>query len=99
MATVKYLQKFPPHLADVTTLIRELMKTEVEFRWDETVHGKCFQQIKSLMTQTPVLKYFDAKEQITLQGNASQFIIGACLLKNGQPIAYASRTLMVPETT
>ena len=98
MGTVNYLQKFAPHLADVTGPIRELMKTNVEFRWDETVHGRCFQQIKSLMTQTPVLKYFDDKEQTTLQCDASQFGLGACLLQNGQPVTYASRALTVPET-
>ena len=51
LGTMNYLQKFTPHLAQVTGPIRELMKDNVEFQWDETVHGKCFQEIRNMMSQ------------------------------------------------
>jgi hypothetical protein len=47
---------------------------------------------------SPVLKYYDPKEELTLQCNASLTGLGASLLQNGQPIAFASRALTDVET-
>ena len=47
---------------------------------------------------TPVLHYFNVKEDVTLQCDASQSGLGAALLQNGQPVAYASRALTPAET-
>ena len=38
------------------------------------------------------------KEEVTLQCDASQFGLGAALMQNGQPVAYASRALTEAET-
>ena len=40
---------------------------------------------------TPVLRYYNLQEEVTLQCDASQFGLGGALLHNGQPVAYASR--------
>ena len=98
LGTINYLQKFAPHLAPVTGPIRELMKDNVEFQWDETVHGKCFQEIRNMMSQTPVLRYFDPKIDVVIQCDASQHGLGACLMQCEQPVGYASRPLTVSET-
>ena len=50
------------------------------------------------MCTSPVLKYYDPKEELTLQCNASLTGLGASLLQNGQPIAFASRALTDVET-
>ena len=47
---------------------------------------------------TPVLRYYNLQEEVTLQCDASQFGLGAALLQNGQPVAYASRALTDAET-
>ena len=49
------------------------------------------------MTAAPVLRYFDPAVPLTLQCDASQDGLGAVLLQNGQPIAYASRCLTKTE--
>ena len=46
----------------------------------------------------PVLRYYNLQEEVTLQCDASQFGLGAALLQNGQPVAYASRALTDAET-
>jgi len=46
---------------------------------------------------TPVLRYYNLKEEVTLQCDASQSGLGAALLQGGQPIAYASRALTLAE--
>ena len=46
----------------------------------------------------PVLKYFEPKEELTLQSDASDTGLGAVLTQNEQPIAFASRALSDAET-
>ena len=40
-----------------------------------------------------MLKYYIETEPITLQADASQAGLGACLLQDGQPMCYASLSL------
>ena len=51
-----------------------------------------------MVTCTPVLRYYNLQEEVTLQCDASQSGLGAALMQNGQPIAYASRALTPTET-
>ena len=50
------------------------------------------------MTQAPLLKYYSHTEELTVQCDTSDKGLGAYLMQNGQPIAFASRALMEPET-
>ena len=50
------------------------------------------------MSSTPVLRYYSLQEEVTLQCDVSQSGLGAALLQNGQPVAYASRVLTPTET-
>ena len=47
---------------------------------------------------TPVLRYYNLSDEVTLQCDASQSGLGAALLQNGKPVAYASRALTSAET-
>ena len=60
------------------------------FLWEEQVHGKCFEQVKKLISEAPVLKYFDLKGDTELQGDAPQNGLGRCIMQGGQPIGFAS---------
>ena len=40
-----------------------------------------------------MLKFYDHKAEVTLQCDASDYGLGAALLQDGQPVAYASHTL------
>ena len=63
------------------------------WNWPEE-HRKCFQQLKDVITKAPVLKYCDQNQgQITLQVDAYKEGLGVCIMQNGQPIAYGSRSL------
>ena len=98
MGMVNYLQKFAPGLSEHTKPIRDLLKEDVEFVWEESVHGKCFKCVKAVIASAPVLKFFDPREEVVLQCDASQHGLGACLMQNGQPVAYASRSLTSAES-
>ena len=92
-----YLQKFAPRLSEITTPLSELTKNDNEFQWDEQVHGAALEETKKILSTTPVLKYFDPSAKPTLQCNASMHGLGACLMQDGHPLTYASRSLTPTE--
>jgi len=47
---------------------------------------------------TPVLRYYNLNEEVTLQYDALQSGLGTAMMQNGQPVAYASRALTAVET-
>ena len=49
--------------------------------------------MKQIISEAPVLKYFDPKADTELQCDASDKGLGACLMQEGQPVAYASRAM------
>ena len=89
---VNYLAKFLPRLSEIAQPIRELTTKDAKFIWSRQ-HDEAFEQIKKLVTSYPVLRYYDMNAEVTLQCDASEKGLGATLLQNGQPVAFASRTL------
>jgi transposase InsO family protein len=89
-----YLAQYAPHLSDMTTALRELLKNDVEWQWCPEL-DRDFEAIKELITREPgpVLRYYDSREPVVLQVDASQAGMGAVLLQDGKPVAYASRAL------
>ena len=51
-----------------------------------------------LVTSQPVLSYYDSARELTLQSDASETGLGATLMQEGHPIAFASRALTDVET-
>ena len=92
-----YLSKFLPGLSDVCKPLRDLTGKDVEWFWTD-VHDSAIDQVKQRVTSAPVLKYFDATKDTTLQCDASEKGLGAVLTQDGHPIAYASRALTEVET-
>ena len=98
MGMLNYLQKFAPNLSKVNAPLRELLKHDTEFHWDNSYHGVCLQKIKDMLCETPILRYFDPKEaNIVLQCDASQSGLGACLMQSGQPIGNVAHALTQAE--
>ena len=65
--------------------------------WEEA-QQKAFETPKTIISNTPVLRYYNIKDEVTLQCDASQSGLGVALLQNEQPVAYASRALTSAET-
>ena len=97
LGLAQYLSKFLPHLSDVTKPLRELTQNDVQWVWG-TAQKTALEALKKAVATTPVLRYYNLEEEVTLQCDASQYGLGAALLQNGQPIAYASRALTDAET-
>ena len=97
LGMTQYLAKFLPALSDMTAPLRALTKQNVEFSW-QNEQQSAFDSIKSAVAQTPILRYYSLNEEVTVQCDASQTGLGATLMQNGQPVAYASRALTDAET-
>ena len=83
----------------ITAPIRELLRKEIEFHWSHE-QVKSFEEIKEILTSQPgpVLKFFDPAKPVTVRCDASKNGLGAVLIQEEQPIAYASRSLSEAET-
>ena len=88
----QYLSKLLPRLSDITKPLRVLTRQDAEWIWDEPQQS-AFERLKQAVSATPVLRYYNLKEDVTIQCDASQRGLGAALLQGGQPVAYASRAL------
>ena len=54
---------------------------------------KSFESLKGLVTQAPVLTYFNPDKPVRISVDASSKGMGAVLLQEEHPVAYASRAL------
>ena len=99
LGTVNYLQTFVPHLSSNTEPLWALLKKENCFAWDKNTNT-CFQKIKSQLQKALFrpLRYYDWSKLVTLQCDASLKGLGACIIQDRQPIAFASKSLMDTET-
>ena len=97
MGMINYLNRFSPAIAQVSEPLRQLMKKEIAFVWLPE-HEKEFQELKQVITNAPVLTYYDANKENIIHSDASQKGLGCVLLQDGKPICYASRSLNDAET-
>ena len=54
--------------------------------------------IKEILTKDPVLTYFDVTKPVTVSCDTSKSGLGAMLLQDEKPIAFASRSMTETET-
>ena len=92
LGSVIYLAKFVPHLSHIMQPLRQLMNKDTEWCWLHT-HQLAFATMKNALAMAPALQYYDVKKPVRIQCDASDGGIGARLLQDGLPIAYASRAL------
>lgn len=97
LGLAQYLSKFLPNLSDITKPLRELTQQDTEWCWDDA-QNTALNQLKEAVTRTPILRYYNLSDEVTLQCDASQSGLGAAILQKGQPVAYASRALTSVET-
>ena len=91
-----YLAKFTPKLSIVCEPLRHLLDKDSVFDWLPQ-HETAFSRMKELITQAPVLQYYDVNKEVSLECDSSEVGLGAVIKQGGHPIAYASRALTKTE--
>lgn len=96
LGLVTYVGSFIPHLSERTYVLRQLLKRENEWQWNEE-HDKCFENLQQCITSAPVLQFYDVDKPVTISVDASKNGLDACLLQDSKPVCYASRSLTKSE--
>ena len=87
-----YMSPFLPKLSQQTAPLRDLLKKEAEFECTPS-HDAVFEDTEALICQHVTLSYFRPEVDSVVQVDASSRGLGAVLLQNRKPIAFASKTL------
>ena len=66
-------------MSDVSEPLRRLTDKDAIWCW-QPPHDKAVETIKKLVTDNPVLRYYDTTEEVTIQCDASETGLGAVLL-------------------
>ena len=100
LGMITYLTKFMPNAQDVLQPLNVLLQADVAWTWDKAQED-AFRQAKKLLSEAPVLAYFDAEKPTVVSADASSYGLGGVLLqKHGEqwrPVAYCSRMLTKTE--
>ena len=94
LGMVNFMHNFIPHLSEHTATLRSLLNKNAVFHWDESTNT-AFQKLKSLIAeaQKRSLKFYNRNLPLTVQADASKHGLGSALLQQGQPVAFASKSL------
>ena len=95
LGMVNYLAKFIPTLSDLCHPLRQAISKE-EWNWNQSC-DKAITEIKEAILKTGVLRYLHPTAKITVQCDASSLGLGAAILQEGKPVAFASRALSSAE--
>ena len=98
LGMLNYQAKFIPDLSTKTAPLRELLSEKNEWSWGDK-QEKAWQDLKTLLTSEPVLKFYHPERKTKISADASKFGLGAVILQQAEkdqewyPVAYASRSL------
>lgn len=93
---ITYVAKFIPNLSSLTSNLRSLKKKDSLWNWLPQ-HKQEFEVLKQKLMEAPVLRYHDKNKQIILSVDSSKDGMGAVILQEDRPIAYASKSLTVTQ--
>ena len=68
---VNYLNRFSPHLAELSEPLRQICRQNMEFELTKSVHI-AFSRTKEEISKNVTLPYFNPESATTLQTNASR---------------------------
>ena len=94
---VNFIVPHLPNLSQLTAPLRDLLKKTNIWQWDAD-HQSIFEKTKQLVSTNICLQYYDPTADVQLEVDASIKGLGATLIQNKQPVAFASKSLTPAET-
>ena len=92
LGTTNFVSRFIPNYSTIAEPLCNLTKKEVQWKWG-TKEQSAFDTLKNKLCEKRVLAYFDINAETELVVDGSPVGLGAILVQNDQPVAYASRAL------
>ena len=94
---MNYVSSYIANFAYKVAPLRDLMGKNVPFLWQED-HQAAFTAIKHWIAAESCLQYYNPEIPATLEVDASQKGLRACLLQNDKPVAIASKSLSTAQS-
>lgn len=91
-----FYHKFIDSLSGKAKPLYNLLKKDVPFEWTQEADN-AFISLKKELGNLPTLVYPNPNLPYDLHCDGSDTGLGACLVQNGRPVAFASKTLTVAE--
>ena len=88
---------FIPNLSSLAAPLRALTRKNAVFEWSPAAK-ESFDKIKQAVSDSTTLSYFDVRKPVVLQVDASMKALGATLIQDGKPVAFASKALSPAES-
>ena len=86
-----------PHFFYISDITNSSSYSGKSFRKKSMLKNFRANVLKTAISSAPVLKFFDSKEPVTLSVDASSKGLGAVILQNDRPVAYASKALTLSQ--
>jgi hypothetical protein len=96
LGVATYISKFIPRFSAKTSALREFLKADAAFVWTAR-HQEALALIQRKLENEKVLFIFDPKKPTQIDTDASGTGLGAVLMQNDRPVAYAARSLTPAE--
>ncbi|GFO29208.1 transposon ty3-i Gag-Pol polyprotein [Plakobranchus ocellatus] len=96
LGMIQYMSPFISNLSTYTDPPRKLLHKNSEWQW--TSHEEAFQKIKNLVHKRMTLNYFNTEKATTIEVDSSLVGMGAALIQEGRPIAFASKSMTETES-
>ena len=98
---MNFYRKFIEKYLKIASPLTELTKKDQKFEWSSEAQ-KAFNELKKRFTSQPILVSFDPEKPITLETDASDRAIEACISQSDnkrclQPVAFYSRKFLSAE--
>ncbi|KAG8473048.1 hypothetical protein CXB51_034976 [Gossypium anomalum] len=87
-----YYRRFVKGFSMIATPMTKLLQKNIKFEWSEKCQ-KSFNQLKTLLTEAPVLVQPESGKEFVIYSDASLHGLGGVLMQEGRVVAYASRQL------
>lgn len=88
-----FYRKFIRDYAKIAQPLTNVLKKKNKININNPCFIAAFEKLKELITNSPILRYPNFNKRFKIITDASNFAIGAVLMQDGHPLAYASRTL------
>ena len=92
LGMINYLNRFSPHLAELSDPLREICRQKMEFKLNPACEV-AFRCCKEEISKNVTLPYFNPDIPTILQTDASKKGLGAVLLQDSTPVMFTSRAL------
>ena len=96
LGMTNYLARYLPHVTEVIHPLQNLLRKDVSWTWSEN-QEKAFQEVKKMIEADVKLAFYDPQKDLVLENDASEYGLGAVMMQDGRPVAFASRSLTPAE--